>query len=840
MDPFDLRKWSGFSSAGGSLNGSTIVDQIAVDSRRIESPHAVFVALKGEKVDGHSFVEEAARAGAKFAVVSKEWLPPSSLPSTIELLRVSQPLTAFQEMAQAYREQLPASVIGITGSFGKTMVKDFLYALLSKKKCVGISPESFNSQIGVTLSLFTIKKEHEIAVIEAAISQKGEMDLLAKMIQPNHTLLTPIGKKHLATLEDIPTLVNETFKLLNSTASGGWILLPQDPHIQQQHLDFVSPHFFWNQQYLHLPHAKLSSSHSYSTYEIFFPDGSRYEGSIANGHAYFLNLLNMGTKVAWLMGLSSTQIISTLENYQLQPMRTEIWKSSLGSTFVNDTYCSDPQSVDLSLTYFNQGSANNRRLFVFGGMRSQLPSMQNEYRRIGKALSQSHIRYLLLVGNKPFKPLIDEMQKHSHESEIIAFDKYEEAFSYLQNHLKAEDLVIFKGENKIPLDQLTEVFNDSIANNQCIINFAAIQANISLIRKILPSHTRLMVIVKALAYGTDDVRMAKFLSSCNVDILGVSYIDEGVALKRAGVQQAIFSINAAPYEIPKVIKWELEVGVSDREFILTLANEAERYKKKIKVHLHVNTGMGRFGCRSEDAYALAVLIRSLPSLELEGLMTHFACAENPQDDEFTRQQIQLFDEVIERLKEGGIDVKWKHAANSSASLRFHLPQYNMVRLGLAVYGLYSSDAVKDSLDLRLSLSLTSRIVGINLCKRGETVSYGRTYRIESECQKIAVLPIGYFDGIHRHYSGKAHVLVRGQKAPIVGNICMDYLMIDVTHISDVVVGDKVLIFGEDEFGYYLSPEEFAINGNSIVHELVTCLGPRIQRIFVYEEGNQIR
>lgn len=603
---------------------------------------------------------------------------------------------------------------------------------------------------------------------------------------------------------------------------------------------FLFPLFFWNEHYSHLPHAFTLHSDSFSLYQVNFPDGATYQGTIHSGHAYFLNLLNMAIKAAWLLGISSPHIISTLNTYQPEPTRTEIWKSSLGTLFINDVYCSDPQSVDQALRYFDFASPENRKIFVFGGMKSPSASSQTDYRRIGKALAQSHLRHLLLVGQKPFKPLIEEMQRHSNETEILSFEGYEETFSYLQNHLQEKDLIIFKGEKKVPLDQLAEIFNDSIANNQCTINLAAIQTNLALIRKKLPPETRLMVIVKALAYGTDDVRMAKFLANCGVDILGVSYVDEAVVLKRAGVRQSIFSINVAPYEVSKVVKWELEVGISDSQLITALDKEAAHHGKKIKVHLHINTGMGRFGCRPEEAYELAQQITASPSLELEGLMSHLACAENPEEDPFSLQQIAVFDQVIQELKERGMTAKWNHIANSSGSLRFYLPQYNMVRLGLAIYGLYVSETVQKSLDLRLSLSLTSRIVGINKCKYGETVGYGRSYQVTKETQKIAVLPIGYFDGLHRHYSGKGYVLIRGQKAPMVGNICMDYLMVDVTEIPHVDVGDKVLIFGEDEFGYYLSPEELATSGDSIIHELMTCLGPRIQRIFVYEEGKQIR
>lgn len=835
MDAFDLRKWEGFTHAGGSSSEPAIVDQIVIDSRRIDSPHALFVALKGEREDGHRYVEQAFHAGAKFALVSKNWNPEASYPG-LQLLRVLNPLQAFQEIAKSYRLQLPTKIIGITGSFGKTMVKDLLQSFLATQHCAAASPESFNSQIGVPLSLLTLKKEHEFAVIEAAISHKDEMDRLAEMIRPDYTILTPIGNKHIATLTDLSTLTDETMKLIQATSPTGWSIIPGDS--VKETIDH--PCYIWNEPDARLPHASCISSGAVSTYRIAFPDGALFQETIQAGFAYFLNLLNMAVKAAWLLGISSSHIISILQHFRPEPMRTEIWKTPLGAIFVNDTYCSDPQSVDHALRHFDHASPDNRKIFVFGGLRSHFSSSQTDYRRIGKALAKSNMRHLLLVGAQPFKPLIEEVQHASIETEILAFENYEETFSYLQNHLRGQDLIIFKGEKKLPLELLTEKFNDSLANNQCMINLAAIQANLNLIRKRLPDNTRIMVMVKALAYGTDDIRMAKFLNSCGIDILGVSYVEEGVALKRAGVHQAIFSINAAPYEAAKVVKWEIEVGVSDHQLIAALEQEAALYEKRVKVHLHINTGMGRFGCRPEEACSLAARIVSSPFLVLEGVMTHFACADDPLEDEFTLKQVALFDQAVQEMKTKGIEARWNHAANSSGALRFHLPQYNMVRLGLAVYGLYASEDARDHLDLRLALSLTSRIVGINICKKGETVSYGRRYQVSRELQKIAVLPIGYFDGLHRHYSGKAHVLIHGQEAPMVGNICMDNMMVDVTDIPHIEVGDKVLIFGEDEFGYYLSPEDFAASGGSIVHELITCLGPRIPRIFVYEEGKQIR
>jgi alanine racemase/UDP-N-acetylmuramoyl-tripeptide--D-alanyl-D-alanine ligase len=837
MDTFDLHNWPGFANAGGDLSTPVLIDQIAIDSRRIHSNQSLFVALKGDKLDGHQFVKNAAEAGAKLAIVSNQWTPPSNLPAIL-LLKVPNPLAALQEIAKCYRTQLPAKIIGITGSFGKTMVKDLLYRLLSTKYCTAASPESFNSQIGVPLSLLTLQSTHQFAVIEAAISKKQEIDTLADLISPDYTILTPIGKKHLATLDDIPTLKQEMTKFIHATSPAGWSLIPSDTDYKS--ISF--PIYFWDAPQPNLPHAAAlnSKESATTTYLLTFPDLTTFQGEIIAGYSYFLNLLNMAIKAAWLLGIGSASICQVLESFLPEPMHTEIWKSPKGTIFVNEPYCSDPQSIDKALTHFDFAGQDQRKIFVFGGMRSDPSLACPAFRRIGHALANKGLHHLILYGPHSYRSLIDEMKIGSKDTLISSMESQNEAFSYLSEFIQPQDYVVIKGENKIPLDNLTELFHDSLSNNQCMINLAAIQTNINLIRKKLAPETRLMIIVKALAYGTDDVRLAKFLSNCGIDILGVSYVDEGIALKRAGVTQSIFALNAAVFESAKVVKWQLEVGVSSFDFVHALAKEAKIQQKQIKVHLHIDTGMGRFGCRPEEACELALLIKSYPELILEGLMTHFPCAEDPHEDSFTLKQIALFDQVIDQIKNKGIDFKWKHAANSSAAMRFDLPQYNMARIGLAAYGLYLSEAVKEALDLRLALSLTSRIVGINICNKGETISYGKSYHIEKDKQKIAVLPIGYFDGLHRKFSGKSHVIIRGKKAPMVGNICMDYMMVDISEIPDAAVGDKVLIFGQDEYGHYLSPEELAISGNSIIHELITCLGPRIQRIFVDEESYQIR
>ena len=840
MDRFDLREWQGFGVAGGNLQESAWVDQVVIDSRRIESSQAVFIALPGNREDGAAYVRHAAEAGAKFALVPVAWNPPSDLPN-ITLLKVPEPLKALQEIAGTYRRKLGLKLVGIGGSFGKTMVKDLLQTILKTEKKTAASPESFNSQIGVALSLFTLHKGDEIGLIEAAISETSEMDKLAELILPDYAILTPIGKKHLPTLGNLQNLAGEMMKLVLKTPSDGWALLPQNSLITP-YLSFCSSSlYFWNEIDSRLPHAQSiqSQTNTQGSYALSFPKGSSFKGEMQGGYRYFLNLINIVSKAAWLLGISESNIVRVLQEYQLEPARTEIWKSSQGALFFNETYCSDPQSVSHALRYFEQAQADQRKLFIFGGMRGALVS-QTAYQSVGKAIAKNPPQTLLLHGSKPYKPLIEELERSAPETEILSFLDTPDMFEYLRNYLRTGDFVLVKGEKKVSLERIANVCGESINHNRCLINLAAIRNNLELIRNQAGRQTRLMLMIKAFGYGTDHLLMARFYATCGVDILGVSYLEEALALKRGGVTQSIFTLNTTPDEIESLIHWGIETGVSDASFIQQLGCAAEREQKKIKVHLHVDTGMGRLGCRPEDALSLARLIREQKNLILEGLMTHFSSADNPSEDAFTLNQAARFDAVLEQLQGEGFSIPWVHASNSSATARFSFSKYNMVRVGLAAYGLYTSLHVKEALDLKLALSLTSCIVGFNICRKDESVGYERSHLVSREVERIAILPIGYFDGLHRSYSGKPHFLIRGKKARLLGNICMDYTMVDVTDIPDAAVGDPVLIFGEDEYGHYLSPEELAAQGQSNAHELMTCLGPRIQRIFIQEEGEHSR
>lgn len=381
---------------------------------------------------------------------------------------------------------------------------------------------------------------------------------------------------------------------------------------------------------------------------------------------------------------------------------------------------------------------------------------------------------------------------------------------------------------------------EGYGSNLCVIDLGAIASNLEAMRKHLSPGCRVMALVKAHAYGSDGATMARFFYDCGVDIVGVAYVSEGIALRRAGIDGAIFAIHATPQQADAVAAYQLEVGVGSLAVIEALAAAAARQRCRIKVHLHIDTGMKRFGCPPAEAVALARKITVEPALELVGMMTHCAVAEDPASDDITARQAALFDKAVEGVTAAGIEVPWRHIANSSAALRFFWPRYNMVRLGLSLWGYYASSACREVLALTPALTLLSQIQEIHYCCRGDTVSYGCHYRVEKENQVIAVLPIGYCDGLHRHYSGRGSVLIGGKHAPMVGMICMDFMMVDISEIPEARVGDPVLIFGQNRHGHLLPLEGLASSGNSIAHELIACLGSRITRAFLRERSQKCR
>ena len=798
MDEFDLGSCEMFGK-----KGITLIDSVSIDSRTIFSDHALFVALPGKHGHGHLHVEEALKAGALFAIVEDAWEAPASVKEE-KLIRVPSPLFALQDLARCYRASLTKlDVVAIAGSCGKTMLKDLLSHIFPSED-IYFSPESFNSQIGVALSLLNIPpKSTRLAFIEMAATEKGEMSRLVKMASPKYAVITNFYRRRLGSPEMKERVADELSTLLSSLPSSGKALVEKTSFTLAECRCSIQ---FWNEKKTHV--------------------------------SYQEELVSIAQQTAEMFHKSEQDISSALATYRPETMRTDIWKNNAGTTFINLPYSKTPLSMAASLEEMNAYTAATKPLFhgktvlFFGGLRQE-KNIRSLSERLSQIISQHKIQKVFCWK----KDVFDALEHHKNFPFSLHFSPtLEQAICSAKIGFGPYDTVIFKGEHKFPLDFLMEQLEDSTPNTLVCINLAAILSNLELIRKKLPHNTRIMVMVKALAYGTDDCRISHFLRSCDIDILGVSYVDEGVRLRQNGDSQAIFCLHAAENEMKKAVRWNLEVGIGTSCQLAAVKKAALELNVKAKVHLHVDTGMKRFGCSPEAALVLGREIAASNEVEFEGIFTHFAVSDDPAHDEFTLFQANTLEQVIDALEKEGICPKYRHACNSAGAIRFSFPSFNMARIGLATYGFHTSSATKPLLELRPALSLRSKIVGFSEGKKGDTVSYGRTYSINTPQARFAILPIGYSDGLHRSYSSKARVRICGKQAPVVGRICMDYTMVEVTHIPEAQIGDTALFFGEDEQGMYFSPEELAATGGSITHELMSCLGPRIKRLFIYDES----
>jgi len=814
MESFDLASWPLFKSQHAP---SVSIDCVSIDSRSISSPNTLFIALKGSRDDGHHYVKSALDAGACFAIVNENWTIPSDVDPK-KLIRVPCCLYALQDLAKKYRQSLSLCLIAVVGSCGKTMLKDLLGHLFGTKAYT--SPESYNSQLGVPLGLLSIPKKSTLAFIEMAATESGEMERLVSMAQPDIALVTNFYNRSFSTEKAGQTVVQEILELLCLLPLSGFALVEDHPHVDLSCLQV--PWYAWNKKSENLPWIEsIANDGQERNLCCTFPDNKKTTISLPTEHAYLQNLLILGVQAAWKLGLSSSTTSQALSSYIPDLMRTEVWKNKKGTTFINSTYCHTPLTLDASLSEITKGKG--KRALVIGG--------NAEFSKHAKEIVTCANRHDISTLFAWPQSFAQTLQKQTHEPlSILSFERKEKAVTAAQESAREDDTIIFKGTHKLPIKWLLKE-TEGLPLTTIRINLAAIRTNIERIRLFLPEKTHLMIMVKASAYGTDAVLMADFFYSIGITMLGVSHVDEGEQLRLAGVSQGIFVIHAAEYEMEKVATNNLEIGISTLSQVHAAQRAAQKEGVTIRVHLNVDTGLKRFGCHPSLAYQLAHAIEKAPELELNGIYTHFSSAEDPKKDALTLDQAKTLSTIIDTLSTEGIHPRYRHASNSAAALRLKLPQFNMVRIGLAPFGLLLSPHVK----LRPALSLSTRIVSLSTAKKGDLVGYNGTHTVDHDA-KLAVIPMGYHDGLHRAYSNTAAVQVRGHLVPIVGKVCMDFAIVDVTSIEDVAVGDTVHIFGEDEHGRYHSPEVFAKSGGTIVNELMASLGPRIKRLFIYDES----
>jgi Alr-MurF fusion protein len=825
-------------AVGGELRGpsaSTTVERVSTDSRGA-SPGSLFVALQGHQTDGHRFLADAFRNGASAAMVAQNVAAQGAISSLAlqpewPLIVVSDPLHALQALARWQRRELFGKVLAITGSNGKTIVKDALRALLAGQQFLA-SPGSYNSQLGLPLAVLSAEKPEPLAILEVGVSAPGEMAPLEQIAAPNYGILTNIGMAHFASFGSREAIAKEKMALFANIEQDGWVLLPSnEPTIEQMahNLKCAVHQVGPDSQALSL--APISYTEEGQLLELRIASVGVRTVTVKTRSAEIISDLHFAACAARLLGVTLDEIATALEGYTPASTRMELWSSPQGVRLINDGHSSDPISVHAALRSAALGTASGgKKIFAFAGMRELGASSEREHRQVGAHAGECGFNQLFLVGNGELQSTAEGFKSTQPDGQVVRVQTPGELKDQLLPLLRSGDTVLFKGPRNAGMVKAVRDLSGAIAQRCQWINLAAIEGNIARFRRHCGSGTHILAMLKAMAYGTDLVQLASWMSRLGIHHIGVSSANEGVAVRKTGADQDIFVFLADREDVDNLLRYRLTPVIYSAELVDVFARSLDGSGRTLDVHLKVDTGMHRLGVAPEHALELARSIRASGVMRLTGACTHFASAEDPQADEFTRQQIAAFDQVVNQLKADGFNDLQVHAANTAAAVRFPEAHYNMVRIGLGLYGMYPSEAVRHAMDLELAIGVTSRITSIHEFAPGATLGYNRTYTATQKI-KVGVVPFGYDDGLPWGLSGKGHVLVEGNPAPIIGRISMDQMQVDITGIPGINVGAEVLLYGTHN-GYTLRPEQVAESAGAIAHELLTRLGERVHRIYV--------
>jgi alanine racemase len=822
---------------GGELRGATssaAIDRICTDSRDA-SPGALFIALQGQQTDGHLFLADAFRNGATAAVIAQERAAGITLEAAWPVIVVPDPLRGLQALARWHRREYFDRVLAITGSNGKTIVKDALKALLAGRQILA-SPGSYNSQLGLPLAVLSAEKAEPLAILEVGISAPGEMTPLEEIARPNYGILTNVGLAHFAAFGSRKAIAAEKMKLFERIPEEGWLLLPTDEPTLDMPLQQIKCPIYKvgdKQQALSLMPVSLSTEGQVLELSVV-SQGAR-SITVKTRSPEIIADLHFAATAAHLLGVSVEEIATALDGYSPTSTRMELWSSPQGIRIMNDGYSSDPISVRAALRSAALGaSRNGRKMFAFAGMRELGASSAREHTQVGMQAAECGFSHLFLVGDGDLEPTATGYRSVRPEGNVLQVKTAGELKDRLLPLLRPGDTILFKGPRNAGMVKAVRDLSGAIAQRCLWVNLAAIEGNIARFRRHCGGAVHIVAMLKAMAYGTELVQLGSWMSQLGIHHIGVSSANEGVAVRKTGADQDILVFLSEREDVDNLLSYRLTPVIYSAELIDAFTAALAGSGRVLDVHLKVDTGMHRLGVPPKIAVELAQRIRSSGVMRLTGVCTHFASADDPGSDDFTRQQIACFDEVIAGLKASGFDNLQIHAANTAGAIRFPEAHYNMVRIGLGLYGIYPSEAGRQALGfdlgLELAVGLTSRITSIQEFAPGDTLGYNRTFTAKRRT-KVGIVPFGYDDGMPWRLSGTGEVLVEGRHAPIVGRISMDQMQVDLTDIPDVSVGAEVLLYGTHN-GHTLRPEQVSQMAGTIPYELLTRLGERVHRIYI--------
>ena len=802
---------------------------LLTDSRSLCFPEeTLFFALKSARNDGHKYISDLYRRGVRNFVVEsrgiQEYCPNSvSEMNDANFLIVPSPLAALQRLAERHRDEFDIPIVGITGSNGKTMVKEWLYQILLPSQKIVRSPKSYNSQIGVPLSVWLLNEQTEVGIFEAGISEPGEMMALRDIIQPTVGVFTSLGSAHQENFRSMEEKCMEKLELMHDTQA---MIYCSDNDIVSRcvrRMQYKGEKIAWSQcdeQVAFFVKTVDGTKISYrykgedGAFDIPFSDEASIEDCITCA------------ATALYLGITPEQLAERMPVLEPVAMRLEVKDGQRGCVLINDSYNSDVNSLDIALDFMNRRQFSPltshpsllKKTLILSDMYQTGVAPEQLYAQVSDLCVKRGIQKFIGIGTdlsaQADKIQIVDKQFFLDVQHFLTSD----TFSSLRN-----ELILLKGARSFGFDQITEQLEQKVHETILEVNLNAVVNNLNYYRSFLKPETKMVCMIKADAYGAGAIEIAKTLQDHRVDYLAVAVADEGVTLRKAGITANIMIMNPEMTAFKTMFDYDLEPEVYSFRLLDALIRAAR--KEGITgwpVHIKLDTGMHRLGFDPiNDMDELIDRLKHQNAIIPRSVFSHFVGSDSDGFDEFSASQFALFDEGSKKLQAAFTHKILRHMDNSAGIEHFPERQMDMCRLGLGLYGVDP----RDNRILNTVSTLKTTILQMRHVPAGDTVGYSRKGKIDHD-SVIAAIPIGYADGLNRHLGNRrCYCLVNGQKAEYVGNICMDVAMIDVTGI-DCHEGDMVEIFGE-----HLPVTTLSDIIDTIPYEVLTGVSNRVKRVY---------
>jgi len=814
----------------GKLKAGTepdsVINDILVDSRGLFKPeNTLFFALTSKRNDGHKYVGELYQRGLRNFVISNPHFDFAPYPEA-NFIVVNRCLDALQALATAYRKKFEIPVIGITGSNGKTIIKEWLYQLFSPDRRVIRSPKSYNSQIGVPLSVWQIEKDYQLGIFEAGISEPEEMGRLQPIIRPTIGIFTNIGEAHSENFIHRQQKVGEKLKLFTRVNTLIYCIDQnevQEVIIRSEILENIRVFTWSRKQSADLRITEVVKNRKSTRIKGIFRD---IEASISIPFIDDASVENAIHCWATMLLFEYTQEVIAQRMLLLTPiaMRLELLEGINSCTVINDSYNSDVNSLAIALDFLNQQAQQRDKTVILSDILQSGKSDVYLYGKISELLKQKDVKRIIGIGSAI-----------SRQSEQFTIEK--EFFKTTEDFLKGfsftrfqNEGILLKGARVFEFEQINQALQQKAHETVFEINLNALVHNLNYYRSKINPSTKMMAMVKASSYGYGDFEIANALQFHNVDYLAVAYADEGVELRKSGITIPIMVMNPDEDSFDSILGYNLEPEIYSFRIFNLLEKAIRRNiiprNQPVKIHVKIDTGMHRLGFDPGEIGEMLEKIKANSRIYVQSIFSHLAASDDPSHHEFTRWQIDLFSKCSDQIIEGLGYPVLRHILNTAGISAFPHAQFEMVRLGIGLYGI--SPLPEEQENIQNVSTLRSIISQIKTIKKGETIGYNRA-GIAQQDITLATIPIGYADGLSRLLSnGRGHLMVSGKLVPVVGNVCMDMCMVDITGLK-AAEGDEVIIFGNDR-----SINDLASEMGTIPYEILTGISKRVKRVYFQE------